>query len=131
MTMTSTLYPEFTMFKHQSTRTLSAKMALLLATGLTAVSVATGAAATPAPATHGAVASAQSADKTIAISPATKWVNVDDSDTVTFVMGTQHFTWHFDAARVTESFKLSAIAPQGWAVGDIVVYVDSNPLYRG
>ena len=79
---------------------------------------------------YGSVAPASAAGKTLTITPKTKWVNVDNGETVTFVNGGQSFTWSFRTLRETEDFQLSAIAPAGFNAGKVEVYVASDPLYR-
>ncbi|WP_195763612.1 CzcE family metal-binding protein [Duganella guangzhouensis] len=70
-------------------------------------------------------------DRTIDLDANTKYVNVEDGETVQFVTQGQHFTWHFDTFPNQSEFKLQSIAPAGVNVGNTEVYVASNPLYRG
>lgn len=79
----------------------------------------------------GMAASAAGADRQITINATTKWVNVNNGDTVTFNVNGKTFTWHFDTLHAEEAFDLSQIAPEGVDVGMVTVYVGSNPLYRG
>jgi endonuclease YncB( thermonuclease family) len=79
----------------------------------------------------GMATSAANADRHIVIKPDTKWANVDDGDTVEFQVGGKSFTWHFATLRGESAFDLSKIAPEGIDVGNIIVYVGANPLYRG
>ncbi len=74
---------------------------------------------------------AAAADRHIAIKADTKWVNVNNGDTVTFDVDGKSFTWHFDTLHSEEAFDLAKIAPAGVNAGTITVYVASNPLYRG
>ena len=71
------------------------------------------------------------ADRHVVIKADTKWVNIDDGDTVEFNVDGKSFTWHFDTLRGESAFELSKIAPQDVDVGKVVVYVAANPLYRG
>ena len=74
---------------------------------------------------------AANADHHLTIKADTKWVNVNNGDTVTFNLDGKSFTWHFDTLHSEEAFDLSKIAPEGINVGMVTVYVASNPLYRG
>jgi hypothetical protein len=79
----------------------------------------------------GMATAAANADRHITIKADTKWVNVDNGETVTFDVDGKSFTWHFDTLHSEEAFSLSKIAPEGLNTGMITVYVASNPLYRG
>lgn len=74
---------------------------------------------------------ASNADRQIVIDAGTKWVNVNNGDTVTFDVNGQSFTWHFETLHSEEVFDLAKIAPQAVSAGMVTVYVASNPLYRG
>ncbi|SHM42148.1 Heavy-metal resistance protein CzcE [Duganella sacchari] len=74
---------------------------------------------------------AANADQRITINPSTKWVNVNNGDTVTFDINGKSVTWHFDTLHSEEAFDLSKIAPDAIPAGVVTVYVGSNPLYRG
>jgi hypothetical protein len=103
---------------------------LLLTAFVTAGVCAGGAHASTLENDYGSLAPASAAVKTLTIKPQTKWVNVDNGETVTFVSGGQSFTWSFRTLRETEDFQLSAIAPAGFNAGKVEVYVASDPLYR-
>ena len=79
----------------------------------------------------GMATAAANADRHLVIKGDTKWVNVDDGDTVEFNVDGKSFTWHFDTLRGESAFELSKIAPEGIDVGKVTVYVAANPLYRG
>jgi len=79
----------------------------------------------------GMATNAGSADRHVVIKADTKWVNIDDGDTVQFDVEGKSFTWHFDTLRGESAFDLSKIAPEGVDVGKVTVYVAANPLYRG
>jgi hypothetical protein len=70
------------------------------------------------------------AARVISIDSSTKYVNVEDGETVQFEVQGQCFTWHFSTFPNT-AFDLRRIAPSGISVGAVEVYVASNPLYRG
>lgn len=71
------------------------------------------------------------AERDISIDAGTKWINVTNGETVRISAGGQSFVYHVDTYPNTTSFALSKIAPAGVQVGDVKVYVASNPLYRG
>jgi hypothetical protein len=79
---------------------------------------------------YGMAGSAAGAERHITINGDTKWVNVDNGDTVEFTANGKSFTWHFDTLHAEEAFDLAKIAPAGVAAGKVTVYVASNPLYR-
>lgn len=79
----------------------------------------------------GMATNAASADRHVVIKADTKWVNIDDGDTVEFNLDGKSFTWHFDTLRGESAFDLSKIAPEGVDAGKVTVYVAANPLYRG
>lgn len=79
----------------------------------------------------GMATAAANADRHVVIKADTKWVNIDDGDTVKFDVNGNSFTWHFDTLRGESAFELSKIAPEGVDVGKVIVYVGANPLYRG
>jgi hypothetical protein len=72
-----------------------------------------------------------SADRQVTINANTKSVNVNNGDTVAFNVNGKTFTWHFDTLHAEEAFSLAKIAPAGIDLGNVTVYVGSNPLYRG
>ena len=114
--------------------TIAQKIMLLLAAGIASAAFSADANATGlvrTPESYGAAAPARATAKTITITPETKWVNVNDGDTVTFVKNDKAFTWHFATLRRAEDLQLSKIAPADFMLGNVVVYVDTNPLYRG
>lgn len=79
---------------------------------------------------YGNPAQDATAQRSIELRPGTRYVNVEAGETVRFVAQGKSFSWHFDTLG-TPVFSLAEIAPQGANVGNVTVYVDSNPLYRG
>jgi hypothetical protein len=79
----------------------------------------------------GTLVTTSAAMRTIVINGDTKWVNVENGETVQFNIGGESFTWHFDTMPNETSFDLTKIAPAGIKLGSVRVYVASNPLYRG
>lgn len=91
------------------------------ASAMAAPSVKDGMFGSPAPLT--------SAQRTITLNK--NYANVAQGETVRFVTPQgESFVWNFDTW-TTNTFKLSAIAPGNINVGDVRVYVEPNPLYRG
>ncbi|WP_343733081.1 CzcE family metal-binding protein [Duganella sp.] len=80
---------------------------------------------------NGSAATASAAARVINVLPKTKHVNVEQGETVKFVVGDKSFTWHFDTLRASDSFPLSKIAPAGIDTHRVRVYVSPNPLYHG
>ncbi|MRX11797.1 CzcE family metal-binding protein [Pseudoduganella sp. FT25W] len=107
----------------------------LLRTALVATALIAGAgavhAATGQQAPYGSAAAGAYADRQITIDAGTKWVNVNNGETVAFNVNGKSFTWHFETLHNEERFDLARIAPAGVEVGMVTVYVASNPLYRG
>lgn len=79
----------------------------------------------------GMATASANADREVTIGAGTKWVNVNNGDTVTFNVSGKSFTYHFDTLHAEASFDLAKIAPAGVDTGTVTVYVASNPLYRG
>ncbi len=79
---------------------------------------------------YGASVTTNFADREIKLTPATKWANVTDGETVRFTADGKSFAWHFDTFNQS-TFDLSTIAPKDVHVEHVRVYVESNPLYRG
>lgn len=81
-------------------------------------------------ATYGSTAPADSAERQIVLTPSTKYVNVTNGETVTFVENGKTFTWDFSTYDHV-NLKLSAIAPKGLGYPDVRVYVDRDPSTEG
>lgn len=87
----------------------------------------------PVSAAFGTAVHDGSADREIRIGPDTRWVNVNDGETIKFVVdsatGSRSFIWRFDTT--TEStMELNRIAPAGMLErGGVRVYVGPNPQY--
>lgn len=75
-------------------------------------------------------AAAGAASRTIVITPATRSVNVEKDDVITFTADGKSFTWQFDTLRDDVSFELGAIAPKDFSAQAARVHVASNSLYR-
>jgi hypothetical protein len=78
-----------------------------------------------------AAAAAKDADRTITITPDTKYVNVVGGQTVKFDVGGQTFAWDFNGADTVGSFDLNQVAPPGLLDHAVTAYVSPNPMYEG
>lgn len=99
-------------------------LVLALTVSLTATAAPAGP-VTPSP-EYGSVAHQESAVRKIVVTPNTKWVNVTNGETVTFVVEGRSFTYSFQTYQYTNLLPMAAIAPADLNVGDIRVYV-SHP----
>lgn len=106
-------------------------LALAGLTATASMSVAQAAGPSGTAADYGMQAPASAAARTIVINSDTKWVNVDNGETVQFSIGGQSFTWNFSTFPGETSFDLSRIVPAGVKIGNVRVYIATNPLYRG
>lgn len=73
---------------------------------------------------YGEATNPAAAARTIVVGPGTRWVNVDQGEIVKIVVNGQEFAWDFDGTLPT--FNLKQIAPQGFIVKDVTVYVASS-----
>jgi hypothetical protein len=95
------------------------------------VSALSSMAATPDELLGDPVPAAAPAERTIAITPDTKYVNVQGGQTVRFDVGGKTFSWDFDGAETVGSFDLEKVAPPGLLDHPVTAYVSPNPLYEG
>jgi hypothetical protein len=72
---------------------------------------------------------AATADRTITITPDTKYVNVQGGQTVNFDVGGKTFAWDFDGP--VTSFELNRVAPPDLLDHVVTAYVSPNPTYMG
>ena len=68
------------------------------------------------------------ATRTIAIHPTTRYVNVTGGEIVLFTVGDKSFAWNFSGR--PSSFDLSVVAPPGMLDRKVTAYIAPNPLYR-
>ena len=68
------------------------------------------------------------AQRTIVITPQTKWANVSQGEIVKFESNGQDFAFDFDST-IDGSFDLAAIAPAGALDHRVTVYVERNAEY--
>jgi hypothetical protein len=74
----------------------------------------------------GAAAAPEQAQRTVVITPTTRYVNVTEGDVVTFVENGKAFTWDFDSAPDISSFPLNRVAPAGVLDHTVTAYVARN-----
>lgn len=101
---------------------------------LLSVALATGAnamAQTGGAADFGVAVSDSAAERTIALTADTKYVNVVDGETVKFTADGKSFSWHISTWPNVNVFGLEKIAPQDLPANGIKVYVAPNPRYFG
>lgn len=94
--------------------------------------IATGASAagpTGAHADFGTAVANSAAERTIAIKPTTKHVNVVDGETIKFAIDGKEFSWHFRTWPSLNQFALDKIAPQDTPANGVTVHVARNPVY--
>jgi hypothetical protein len=80
---------------------------------------------------YGHAAPETAAGRVITLDGDSKYVNVENGETVTMRVNGKAITWSFDTLPGITSFDLQTIAPQDVEAGAIRVYVADNPLYRG
>ncbi len=78
----------------------------------------------------GSAAPSSSAQRTINLDQNSKYVNVTQGETITFVSEGHSFTWNFDTFG-TPVFDLSHIAPNNINTRNIVVYTREDPTFTG
>jgi len=64
------------------------------------------------------------ADRTIVVTPNTKFINVNHGEVIKMKVGSQEFTWDFDG--VTRPFDLNKIAPEGALDHSVRVYIETT-----
>ena len=79
----------------------------------------------------GEPAPAAAANRTIAINPDTRYVNVEGGQVVKFEVGARTFAWNFDGPDSIGSFDLNRVAPPGLLDHAVKAYVSPNPIYLG
>ncbi|WP_245549294.1 CzcE family metal-binding protein [Noviherbaspirillum massiliense] len=71
------------------------------------------------------------AQRTIVITPETKYVNIEGGQIVRFNVGDQSFAWNFFVARTIHAFDLNEVAPPGMLNHRVRVYLTPDPRYIG
>jgi hypothetical protein len=64
------------------------------------------------------------------LSPSTKWINVTNGETVSFIENGKKFTWDFNSYDDV-SLQLSTIAPKELGFPNVRLYVARNPINTG
>jgi len=64
------------------------------------------------------------ADRTIVVTPGTKYINVRHGEVVNLKIGSQEISWNFDG--VAQPFELNKIAPEGSLDHRVMVYVETE-----
>ena len=70
---------------------------------------------------YGEPANGSYAERTIVVTPQTKYINVTHGEVVNLKIGSQEFAWSFDG--LTRPFDLAKIAPDGALDHQVKVYV--------
>ena len=70
---------------------------------------------------YGSAANAMASARVIDVTAATRYINVNHGDTVTFTNGSDTVSWTFDG--VAQAVPLSAIFPNAGAAAGVLVYV--------
>jgi hypothetical protein len=68
----------------------------------------------------------KAADRTIIVTPATKWVNVKHLEVIRFVSNSREFMWAFNGIDQPRPFDLMQIAPAGFVDHGVTVYVSPS-----
>lgn len=98
---------------------------------IAAAILSTAAAAAPAtrPDLRGSPAAPAAAQRSVVISPSTRFVNVKGGETVRFVVNEAAFAWHFDIAANVGAVDLRSIAPPGLVDRKVMIYVSPDLRY--
>jgi hypothetical protein len=80
--------------------------------------------------TYGTVAPAAAAGRVIDVTPATRYVNVANGETVTIRMGGDSFTWTVATTSNVDAVPLARVAPEGSPATAAVVYVAASASYH-
>ncbi|SNS89527.1 Heavy-metal resistance protein CzcE [Noviherbaspirillum humi] len=79
---------------------------------------------------YGAPAAAYPTQRTVVITPATRYVNVEGGETINFAIGDKSFAWQFFAT-APRRFDLNFIAPPGLLDHRVEAFVSPDPRYIG
>ena len=78
----------------------------------------------------GHVGAAGNAGRVIEVTPATRYLNVTNGETVTIRQGERSLTWHVQVPNNLNAVPLSRIAPQDEAGREVLVYVAPGQQYQ-
>jgi Heavy-metal resistance protein CzcE len=73
----------------------------------------------------GDATTANQAERTIRITPSTRYVNVRYGESIEFDAAGHRFSWHFDGP--VNEFPLNRVAPPGALDHAVTAYVERNP----
>jgi Heavy-metal resistance protein CzcE len=73
----------------------------------------------------GDASTASQAERTVKITPATRYVNVRYGESIAFDAAGHRFAWHFDGP--VNEFRLNRVAPPGALDHAVIAYVERNP----
>ena len=79
----------------------------------------------------GQVVPPQQAGRTLQIGPDTRYVQVDQFETVRFVGNGQQFGFRFDGPQSVGSFNLQRVAPQGMLERPVFAQIQPDTRYLG
>jgi hypothetical protein len=80
---------------------------------------------------YGSVIATSAVDKVVKVGALTRYVNVEDGQTVRFDVDGQTFTFAFHTWPGDQSVDLAVIAPDGVSVPHVRVYIKPNRNYLG
>lgn len=103
----------------------------VLAAFVAATMLMAGCAGPPRVELYGSPAPSAAAQRTIVITPETRWVNVEGGEVVNFVVGDKMFAWDFYVGYTVTHFDLNLVAPPGVLQQRVTAYVSPDPRYRG
>jgi hypothetical protein len=102
-----------------------------LAFSLLALALCGAARANAAPAADlGHVGAAGIAERVIEVTPATRYLNVTNGETVTIRQGEHSVTWHVQAPNNLNAVPLSRVAPQDEAGNEVLIYIAPGQQYQ-
>lgn len=68
--------------------------------------------------------------RTIELQPGTRYLNIEQGQTLKFIVQGKAFAWNFDTFG-TPVFNLAEIAPKDVDVGNVKVYISPDRTYAG
>jgi hypothetical protein len=74
-------------------------------------------------------APSNAAMRDVAITPATRWVNVTGGEVINFRVDDKSFAWSFNVSPTVSAFALNQVAPPGLLSREVMVYVLPDPRY--
>jgi len=96
-----------------------------------ALTLLAGCASAPRVELFGTPAPSAAAQRSIVITPETRWVNVEGGEVVNFIVGDKMFAWDFYVGFTVTHFDLNLVAPPGILQQRVTAYISPDPRYRG